>query len=178
MDCHIFRRFAGSGSIANHASPATATIRRTQGGGGREEWLVLKRSSKVILPGTWQMVSGTIEPGEKAYEAALRELREETGLEPIHFYQASYVNRFYLAATDQIVLSPVFAAEVAATDKVRLSDEHTEHAWVPFEEARTRYPWPGQKESITIIRDQFVVRDPLEQSVLDHLVRGTAHRSA
>ena len=59
---------------------------------------------------TWQMVSGTIEGAEKAYQCAQRELLEETGLRPLHFYQASYVNRFYLAASDEIVLSPVFAA--------------------------------------------------------------------
>jgi dihydroneopterin triphosphate diphosphatase len=146
VDCHVFRR------------------------GPPEEWLVLKRAPHILLGGTWQMISGTIEPGETAYKAAARELLEETGLRPLHFYQASYVNRFYLAATDQIVLSPVFAAEVPADAQVQLSDEHTDFAWVPFEEARSRYPWPGQKEAITIIRDQFVLRAALEQSRLDHLL--------
>jgi dATP pyrophosphohydrolase len=148
VDCHIFRR-----------PPA-----------GDEQWLMMLRAPHILLGGTWQMVSGTLEPGEKAYEAAARELWEETGLRPLHFYQASYVNRFYIAATDQIVLSPVFCAEVAPDAAVVLSGEHTDFAWVSWEEAMRRLPWPGQRESLAIIRDQFLVREPLGASRLDHLV--------
>jgi dATP pyrophosphohydrolase len=148
VDCHIFR-----------IKPD-----------GSDEWLVLRRSPHIHLGGTWQMVSGHLEPGEKAYECAVRELEEETGLRPMHFYQASYVNRFYLAASDEIVLSPVFAAHVAPDAKVRLSGEHTDFAWVPFEEAVKRYPWPGQRKAIATIREQFVTRTPHEASCLDGLV--------
>jgi dihydroneopterin triphosphate diphosphatase len=100
----------------------------------------------------------------------VRELFEETGLRPLHFYQASYVNRFYLAASDEIVLSPVFAAEVAADAAVDLSDEHTDYAWVSYDEARRRYPWPGQRKAIEVIRAQFVEGAPMPQSCLDRLV--------
>lgn len=147
VDCHVFRRRDG-----------------------QEEWLMMLRAPHILLGGTWQMVSGTLEPGETAYAAAARELREETGLLPLHFYQASYVNRFYIAATDQIILSPVFAAEVPPDSAVVLSGEHTDFAWVPWEEAMRRLPWPGQRESLTTIRDQFLLRDPLPASRLDHLV--------
>lgn len=148
VDCHIFRLLPD----------------------GRDEWLVLKRAPHILLGGTWQMVSGHIDDGETAYEAAYRELREETGLAPRHFYQGSYVNRFYLAQTDEIVLSPVFAAHAAADAQVRLSSEHTEHAWVDADEAVRRYPWPGQRESLRILREQFVLHAPREESRLDRLV--------
>ena len=134
---------------------------------GLDEWLVLRRAPHIHLGGTWQMVSGHLEPGEKAYECALRELEEETGLRPLHFYQASYVNRFYLAASDEIVLSPVFAAQVEPSAEVRLSGEHTDHAWVAYEEAVRRYPWPGQRKAIEVIRAQFVQREPFAASCLD-----------
>lgn len=147
VDCHIFRRREGT-----------------------EEWLLLKRAPHIRLGGTWQMVSGTIEPGEKAYEAAARELLEETGLRPLHFYQASYVNRFYLAATDQILLTPVFAAEVPGSAQVTLSDEHTDYQWVTPEEAARRLPWPGQRRSLQVIREQFVHGAPREESCLDGLL--------
>lgn len=137
---------------------------------GSDEWLVLRRAPHIHLAGTWQMVSGHLEPGEKAYECAVRELEEETGLRPVHFYQASYVNRFYLAASDEIVLSPVFAAQVAPDAQVRLSGEHTDFAWVPFEEAVQRYPWPGQRKAISTIREQFVLRPPHSASCLDGMV--------
>lgn len=144
VDCHIFRRRAG-----------------------RVEYLVMKRSPQILLGGTWQMVSGHIEEGETATEAARRELAEETGLVPVHFYHASYVNRFYLADRDEIVLSPVFAAEADPGADVQLSEEHTEFAWVDYDEALRRYPWPGQRKSLAVIRDQFIDREPLPQSCLD-----------
>jgi dihydroneopterin triphosphate diphosphatase len=132
----------------------------------------------VRLPGTWQMVSGTIEPEEKAYVAAVRELEEETGLLPLHFYQASFVNRFYLAATDEVVLTPVFAAEVPADRPVRLSDEHTAFEWVAPDEALRRYPWPGQRESLAIIRDQFILHEARPESRLDALLLADGRRLA
>jgi dATP pyrophosphohydrolase len=157
VDCHVWRR----------PDPARP-----------EEWLMLLRAPHVILGGTWQMVSGTLEPGETAYAAAARELLEETGLRPLHFYQASFVNRFYLAATDQIVLSPVFAAEAAPDAEVRISGEHTDFAWVTPAEAHRRLPWPGQRESLAIIRDQFLLREPRQESRIDHLVQRAAPSDA
>lgn len=153
VDCHVFRRRAGA-----------------------EEWLLLKRAPHIRLPGTWQMVSGTIERGEKAYVAAARELLEETGLRPLHLYQASFVNRFYLAATDEVVLTPVFAAEAAADATVRLSGEHTEHEWVGPAEAERRYPWPGQRESLRVIREQFILGEPRMESRLDALLEAAGFR--
>jgi dATP pyrophosphohydrolase len=157
VDCHVWRR------------PRP---------GEPEEWLTMLRAPHILLGGTWQMVSGTLEPGETAYAAAARELLEETGLRPLHFYQASYVNRFYLAATDQILLSPVFAAEVAPDAQVRLSGEHTDFAWVTAAEAHRRLPWPGQRESLATIRDQFLLREPRPESCLDHLLAGAAPSDA
>ncbi|HLF16923.1 MAG TPA: NUDIX domain-containing protein [Candidatus Thermoplasmatota archaeon] len=153
VDCHVFRRVG------------------VEGGGTRDEWLLMKRAPHILLGGTWQMVSGHIESGETAYQAAARELREETGLAPLHFYQASYVNRFYLAASDQVILSPVFCAEAAPDAKVRLSEEHTEFAWLTPDEAERRLPWPGQRRSLAVIRDQFILREPFPQSCLDSLLK-------
>lgn len=164
VDCHIFRLVPKHGAKRRMDGTQTAT------GGLVDEWLVLKRAPHIHLGGTWQMVSGHLEPGEKAYECAMRELEEETGLRPLHFYQASYVNRFYLAASDEIVLSPVFAAHVDDKAQVRLSGEHTEFAWVSFKEAVHRYPWPGQRKAIEVIRAQFVQHPPHAASCLDGLV--------
>jgi dihydroneopterin triphosphate diphosphatase len=48
------------------------------------DYLLLRRVED-YLKGTWQMISGGIKEGEKAYEAALRETFEETGLKPLAF---------------------------------------------------------------------------------------------
>jgi len=117
------------------------------------------------------MVQGHIEKGETAYQTAARELAEETSLNPEGFYQVSYVNRFYLAASDQIILSAVFAVRIACDAQVVLSDEHTDFAWVDAEEAMRRYPWPGQRKSLKIAREQFVLNAPRAESILDELLR-------
>ncbi|HLI52560.1 MAG TPA: NUDIX domain-containing protein, partial [Thermomicrobiaceae bacterium] len=58
------------------------------------QFLILRRRPDVALGNTWQAVHGTIEPGEKAVEAALREVREHTGFVPERFYSADFINQF------------------------------------------------------------------------------------
>jgi dihydroneopterin triphosphate diphosphatase len=76
------------------------------------EYLLLRRGDKVIYPGLWQIVTGKIKEGEKAYETALREVQEETGLVPERLWVAPKVNQFYSAEKDAIYIVPVFAAEL------------------------------------------------------------------
>ena len=64
----------------------------------RPEILLIKRSPGRILPGLWQCVSGSLEPGERVTAGALRELAEETGFGPDAieaFYDLDLVNQFH-----------------------------------------------------------------------------------
>ncbi len=47
----------------------------------RDGLVLLVERGKGALPGTWSLPGGHIEPGERAKEAALREVGEETGVE-------------------------------------------------------------------------------------------------
>lgn len=125
------------------------------------EFLVLHRSDgEDIYPGLWQIVSGGIEPGEKAYEAAYREIKEETGLTPIALYNTPLTNTFYFYTDDSVNVSPVFAAEVNAGDEIRLSKEHQAFRWLTGDDAVSLLVWPGQKNAIRIIHDYIVVNNP------------------
>jgi dATP pyrophosphohydrolase len=119
------------------------------------EFLLLKRSETEIYPGFWQMVSGKIRKNEKAYKTALREIKEETGLNPKKFWVAPNVNSFYYPEKDYISLLPVFAALVDSKSKVKLSDEHTEYKWVNPAKAKRMLAWAGQRQSVEIIREYF-----------------------
>src|SRR5256885_1511566 len=94
--------------------------------GSSHEFLQILRAKGKYMGETWQLVCGAIEPNETAWQAALRELREETGLTPTEFYLLDVVNTFYLAKTDSIMHSPMFCAIVAADADVQLNDEHTD----------------------------------------------------
>jgi dATP pyrophosphohydrolase len=97
---------------------------------------------------TWQLVTGGIDDGETAWQAALRELKEETGLVPIEFYQVDVLNTFYLAQTDSISISPMFCAIVPADAQVQLNHEHTDFRWVPRVEMESRVMWPGERAAL------------------------------
>ena len=119
------------------------------------EFLLMKRSEKQIYPGLWQMVTGKIKANEKAFETALREIKEETGLTPVQLWVAPTVNSFYEPKEEYICLLPVFAARVGR-DQVKISDEHTEYKWVDKITAQKLLAWEGQRKAVGIIEDYFL----------------------
>ena len=122
-------------------------------------YLLIRRCGK-YLNGTWQMVTGGIEPGETASAAALREIREETGLIPSSLYVADAVETFYMQANDKITFAPVFVSFVEDA-VVRLSPkEHDAYEWLTFEEAKERIVWAEQKRVITHIQHAFILNKP------------------
>ena len=119
------------------------------------EFLLLKRSEGQPYPGLWQMVTGKIKSEEKAYQTALREIKEETGLIPIQLWVAPTVNSFYEPKDEYICLLPVFAARVESSE-VKLSSEHTEYQWVNKATAQKLLAWEGQRKAVQIIEDYFL----------------------
>ncbi len=120
------------------------------------EFLLIKRSDDdELYPGTWQMVTGTIGENEKAFETALREIQEETGLIPLKFWVAPNVNSFYNQVKDHINFIPVFASLVDKSSRVVLSPEHSEYKWVNAAEAKRMLLWQGQRNSVDIIHQYF-----------------------
>jgi dihydroneopterin triphosphate diphosphatase len=123
------------------------------------EFLLLKRSNKEIYGGLWQMVTGKIKKGEKAFESALREMKEETGLSPKKFWAAPNINSFYSSDEDCIILLPVFAALVKEDSQVIISKEHTEFQWTDSKKAKILLAWPGQRKSVEII-ESYITKEP------------------
>jgi dATP pyrophosphohydrolase len=132
IDCHVF--------VRTDAGPL---------------YLLMQRASNVIYAGSWRMIGGKIDPGEKAWQTAVRELREETGLETRRLWSVPFVNSFYEGVHDRVNVIPVFAAEVDS-EKVVLSAEHTAFCWLTYEEAQALLPWPAQREGLRIVHEYIV----------------------
>ena len=107
---------------------------------------------------TWQLVSGGIEPGEAAWRAAVRELREETGLSPVELYTLDHISTFYIPELDARSESINFCAVVAADAVVKLNVEHTNYRWVPVESIEAALMWPGQRQGAREVIEE-IIRD-------------------
>lgn len=109
--------------------------------------LTLQRAAHTRCPGAWEAVHGHIESGEAPEAAAIRELREETGLEVERLYNVT-VHAFYLHKIATVELAVVFCAFVDSSKSVRLGSEHQAYEWLPINQAASRYIWPRATQAL------------------------------
>ncbi|HET7456488.1 MAG TPA: NUDIX domain-containing protein [Gemmatimonadaceae bacterium] len=116
---------------------------------GGTSWrvLVLQRALDTRCPTAWETVHGRIEPGERPEAAAIREVREETGLEAERLYNVT-VQPFYLHRFGSVQLAVVFAVFVAEPATVTLGAEHQASEWLDVAGARARFVWPREREAL------------------------------
>jgi 8-oxo-dGTP pyrophosphatase MutT (NUDIX family) len=92
----------------------------------------------------WDFPKGLIEAGESEFQAAKREVAEETGLAALDFpfgeeycetlpYALGKVARYYLAETDEAAIELPVSPELGRP-------EHHEWRWVSFDEAEELLP--------------------------------------
>lgn len=112
------------------------------------EVLALRRAQGRQRPGSWETVHGHIDDGEKPQDAALRELKEETGFEPRSFYSLSRVDAMYLHRRDELAMIPVFVAFVDPQASIQLSEEHDASEWLPARQAAARFAWPREARAL------------------------------
>jgi len=131
----------------------------------RYEVLLLKRTQ--TLAGEWCQVAGKIEEGETAWQTALRELEEETGLKPDALYSADTCEQFYEADRDCITIAPVFVGFIDRSAKVTLNHEHSAFRWVSFDEAVEMVAFGGQRRVLRWIEEEFVNRRPSKHLLIE-----------
>jgi dATP pyrophosphohydrolase len=121
--------------------------------------LLLRRAGGAFA-GAWTFVMGGVEDGERATDAARRELREETGLSLRTLFTAGELDAFYDPVRDRIVHVPFFVAHVGGGAIVLEHDVHDEHRWVRFAEAERMLEFSSQRRVLDEVRRAFVLRAP------------------
>ncbi|MBZ9536256.1 NUDIX domain-containing protein [Cytobacillus oceanisediminis] len=128
---------------------------------GMYKVLLLKRATP-ILKDVWCYIGGSLEQGEQAWQAALREVKEETGITNLLLYSTNTFDQIYSPLENYIYIAPVFVGFIEEDDHVRLNDEHSEYKWLSFKEAIEYVSLPGNDEVLTHIEKHFEKKSPLD----------------
>lgn len=98
--------------------------------------------------GHWDFPKGTIEKGEKTEETIRREVGEESGITSVDFVPGFKETMHYFFQWEGKKVSKWVVYLLAQTkeEKVKLSFEHDDFAWLPFEEAYQRITFANSKE--------------------------------
>ena len=101
------------------------------------------------LSGHWDFPKGKIESGEDKKEAALRELKEETGITDIYVHDdflESLSYRFKDPAKVLIYKTVYFFVGRVAKKDISLSYEHKGFCWLPYPEADMRLTFKNARD--------------------------------
>ncbi|HCR48978.1 MAG TPA: NUDIX pyrophosphatase [Rhodothermales bacterium] len=130
-------------------------------------FLLLRRAVGTLYAGQWRMVGGKIQQDETAWQAALRELIEETGYPPQTFWALPSVNTFYNWKLDAVLLTPAFAAELERDPT--LNHEHDRFGWFSTEEALRLLVWEEQKRLLSLTNRYLQTGTILPDWIIPHM---------
>lgn len=114
----------------------------------RDGEVLLIRRGREPRMGEWSLPGGRIEPGERAVDAALRELREETGVEAEILGLVDVVDGLFPEHGRHYVLIDYAARWIGGEPTA--GDDAAEAAFVSVEEALRRVDWDETRRIIAM----------------------------
>ena len=105
----------------------------------------------------WQFISGGGEDDETPMEAAKREIYEEGGIHAAgitalksmcYIPSVVFPKRHLYGWPDDTYVVPEYAFAFPCPDEIRLSHEHTECVWLPYEAAREKLRWDSNRTAL------------------------------
>ena len=115
----------------------------------RGRWWVAAIRPAGRPPGLWALPKGRIDPGEGAEAAAVREVREETGVEGVPLRKLVDVRYVYTWEGERIF--KVVSFFLLRYQRGRLAPEHAhevdEARWLPLEDAPRLLAYGGERDA-------------------------------
>ncbi|MBA3752396.1 NUDIX domain-containing protein [Candidatus Dependentiae bacterium] len=133
-----------AGVIVYYEEKSSATIQRV--------YLLLYYRNKY-----WDFPKGKLENKETYKEAALRELKEETGLALSLKEGFEQTISYFFKDTDGVLVDKtvVYFVGKADTKNVTLSDEHIDFEWLPLQESISQLTYANAKQVLSMA-DNFI----------------------
>jgi bis(5'-nucleosidyl)-tetraphosphatase len=125
---------AGVEPIAKHFAAGLVVFRTDET--GARLYLIIRHAA-----GHWELPKGHIEPGETWRQTARREVREETGISDLALIPefARKIQYVYRGKNHRVIHKTVYFGLASTSSKtVRLSDEHSDFAFLAFHSAMAR----------------------------------------
>jgi 8-oxo-dGTP diphosphatase len=97
----------------------------------KDRMLILKRENDL-----WEFPGGGVEWGEDPQKAAIRETKEETGLDATNVRMVTVTSATYQKGDDDKHSVYVVYRGETDSDNVVMSGEHKEHRWLTLTEAK------------------------------------------
>ena len=97
----------------------------------------------------WDYAKGHLEEGETAWQAAVRELREETGIRRIDRvtrWQRNMHCAFFSSSKGPVTKTVTYFIGKTPTEEIKVSDEHMGFAWLPYDQAMERLTYDNARE--------------------------------
>ncbi|WP_183252367.1 NUDIX hydrolase [Brevundimonas basaltis] len=114
----------------------------------RGDDVLLIRRGRAPMAGAWSLPGGRMEPGERATEAALRELREETGVEAEITGLIDVVDGIFPEAGRHYVLVDYAARWLSGEPTA--GDDALEARFVPLDQVETLVDWDETRRVIRL----------------------------
>ncbi len=124
---------------------------------GRREYLLLKSR-----PGDWEFPKGGVENGEELQQTAIREVKEEAGIEDFRLVDGFREEYDYVfeANGDRIHKTVHLFIAKSFEASAELSHEHRDLQWRDYEQAINTITQDGPREILEQARDHLEEVDP------------------
>lgn len=119
---------------------------------GKIEYLVLKSRTK-----DWEFPKGSIEGDEELQQAALREVKEETGITGIRIVDGFREDYSYIFESDGHTIHKTVHLFIGHSMEASadLSKEHNDHQWRTYEQAKNTLTHSATKQILEKAHDHI-----------------------